>query len=812
MSYPEYCVGEVLHEGSDLKIVDAEAPTALSGSPAKPINRGGSGIVFKAIQADTIPRAIKILLPKQEFLEARGWSDFVSEFDNEKRKLAAVTHSNLAKLISFGRIPIKSDGGEDPPFAPYIVMEFVEGRPLHRYIIDIAKNEPLRDRGAILGLFGDVLSALQYLHQKDAVHCDVKEDNILVRTTHRPEAVLVDLGAAHVLADPRPETTSFYTTPSRVSPEWQARIGTAVPTSLLHENRTALDLYMFGSMLKVFLDKDLLRRKVPEAWQPQVLDSLRAHVGENGIVVIERISEKCLQGLYASADDVRQDLTAIGPHFVSPLGIPELSMGTDTKTLLALPHSSVPLTGRINAVLNHPSVQRLRQIPQLDFVKLIYVGATHSRLLHSLETYNLTRRYVGHLLGDPVFRAYCAERHKLEAVLLAGLLHDIGHYPLEHVFEDFALRMERNGPFAEILRDEDVAAAVLGLPRAESKFVPNAVASYLDECRTVLRNPLVIALPDLINELFGDRVLSYLRRILDYGNEPDDGVVILRSILSGPLDVDKVAYLNADSEFSGAAYGRAIDVETLLGSLTCRAGATAGIAIREKGLCAAESIATSRRWMFQRVYWHRTNRAIMAMLRYAPQFMFGNNLLSFPDYFNTAYRISDIEAIKWIDARFSTAVGGDKGENPAKMIVDGRRGIYKAILEFSPTDLREDVSLIRSYLMRSSSIEWLEKGAEIAEIARTFAPQVMPSDVLLDIPAPRRHRIGDTIVALESGSDRMLSEVSDEFRQTQAFFEKGAMSCRVFVHPNLRKTLLDTGSIDAFRHSVVDFLRNRAGR
>lgn len=812
MPYPKFLVGEPLHDGSDLIIVDARDSDADVGAPATPINRGGSGVVYRATQADTIVRAVKVLHPEKRFLERRGWGDFIASFDKEKLRLAMVTHSHLAKLITFGMIPT---GDEDaaPPGVPYIVMEFVEGRPLHEYLLALGDRHPYDGQAeVVVGLLDDVLSALWYLHRNDAAHCDVKEANILVRQSHRPEAVLVDLGAAHVLVAPEQETTAFYTTRSRVAPEWQVRIGTFVETSLIHSSRIELDLYMFGCMLRLFLNRDLPDPVIRYPWQPQLREALQFAVGYTGLIVFERISDKCLEGAYEHADAVRQDLAAILPRFVSPFGISELSIGTDTKTLLALPRDSVPLTDRVSAILNHPCVQRLRQIPQLDFVKLIYVGATHSRLLHSLETYNLARRYVGNLLGDPRFKAFCAEEAKLEAVLLASLLHDIGHYPLEHVFEDFSLKGDRDGPFSKIPRDEDVSASILGSAVPGFEFIVSAAKAYLEECKGVLRNDRIVPLPDLICERFGDDTLAFLNRILAYQNDPDPGVLILRSIVSGPLDVDKASYLRTDSRFSGATYGKAIDIDTLVGSLTCFSEPDAAIAIHEKGLCAAESIATARRWMFQRVYWHRTNRAIMAMLRYAPQFLLANDLVSFPEFFEAAYPLTDIEAVKWLDSCFQSATDGDAGSNPARLIVDGRRGIYKTILEFSPTDAREETTQIRSYLMNRTSTEWLNVAEEISRIAQAYDARVRQSDVLLDIPAPRRHRIGDAAVLLESQEIRRISEVSDEFRNAQDFFTRAAMSCRIFIHPELRRFLAGGGVLEPFKRAVVDYLRDQAGR
>jgi len=821
MPYPDFLVGEPLHKGSNLVILDAKNSNKAKGEPATAINSGATGKVWLVKQADVIERAVKILSPEKELFQQGDWSYFVEVFEREMRKLASLTHSNLVKLIAFGQIPPEevSQVGTKDVGIPYIVMEYIEGKPLHKFIIDMKDEHPspsmveaTKLSESLMDLFDDILSALLYMHKQEGIHSDVKEMNILVRQSHRPEAVLVDLGAAHIFKDDHPEYTMYISTRDRVSKEWQERVTKKVLSSMIEKNRIFLDLYMFGVMLKLFLDERLPDSRIQFDWQADVLRSLYKILGDLTILVLKRIADKCLGYEYSSAEEVKTDLAACRDCFVSPFGIPELSLGTDTKTSLVLPEDSVPLTKRMTWILNHPSVQRLRNISQLDFVSMIYLGATHNRLLHSVETYNLARRYIGTLLGNPAFRAYCAERFKLEATLLAGLLHDLGHYPLGHVFEDYAFRGETDGPFANIPRDEEVTTALLDNPEQDNVWAKDAANQHIDECKRVLRNKSISNLPNLIREYFNDRVLSFLRRILSDQRDDDKGILILRSIVNGPLDVDKICYLHTDSKYTGASYGNAVDVDGILASLTCIVDAKPSIAIIEKGICAAESVATGRRWMYQRVYWHRTNRAIMAMLRFVPQYLFENNILTFPQYFKATYSMSDIEAVKWLNDKFEKECVDKYLENPAQMILNGRRGIYKSLLEFSQTDTEAVDVKIREYLMGRTCSEWSKIASDITKIAQKYSEETKLSDVLIDIPTKRRHEIGDPMVFRTGKSPRKLSELSAEFKDTKKFFEEGALSCRIFIHPDLRKSLVDAKSLNDFRKKAYAFLEKSAPR
>jgi serine/threonine-protein kinase len=104
-------------------------------------------------------------------------------FRAERQILASLEHPNIARLL---------DGGLTPEGIPYYVMEYVEGKPLDRYVAE--RNLPVRDR---LQLFRQVAAAVRFAHQRLVVHRDLKPSNILV--TDAGEVKLVDFGIAKVL-------------------------------------------------------------------------------------------------------------------------------------------------------------------------------------------------------------------------------------------------------------------------------------------------------------------------------------------------------------------------------------------------------------------------------------------------------------------------------------------------------------------------------------------------------------------------------------------------------------------------------------
>lgn len=241
------------------------------------------------------------------------------------------------------------------------------------------------------------------------------------------------------------------------------------------------------------------------------------------------------------------------------------------------PDASVPLTPRVRALLDTAIVRRLARVSQLGLVSLVYPGAVHSRLEHSLGVYRLALEFLVRLQGDPRFAALVGPEDA-SAFLAAALLHDVGHWAYCHPLEDMGL--------AELPRHESLLRGLL-----------------LDgEAAGILTDDWGIA-PDRVADLVDGTALDPAGRVL-------------RSLLSGPIDVDKMDYLARDSLHAGVPYGRHFDQDRLLASL-CLDEQGVALAITDKGRTAAELLVFARYVMFSEVYWHHAVRAATAMLQRA---------------------------------------------------------------------------------------------------------------------------------------------------------------------------------------------------
>ena len=241
------------------------------------------------------------------------------------------------------------------------------------------------------------------------------------------------------------------------------------------------------------------------------------------------------------------------------------------------PGDTVPLTPRVRALLDTPPLRRLARISQLGLVALVYPGAVHSRLEHSLGVYRLALEFLRRLRNDARFMAVVTEADAA-AFVAAALLHDVGHWAYCHPLEDMGL--------PEIPRHETELPGILGT----------------GEIAVVLTEQW---------RLDPTRVAGLVA-----GTADDPAGRILRSLLSGPVDIDKMDYLARDSLHAGVPYGSHFDRDRLLASL-CLDQQGTSLAITDKGRTAAELMVFARYVMFSEVYWHHAVRSATAMLQRA---------------------------------------------------------------------------------------------------------------------------------------------------------------------------------------------------
>lgn len=436
------------------------------------------------------------------------------------------------------------------------------------------------------------------------------------------------------------------------------------------------------------------------------------------------------------------------------LAIPEVA-GLDAKNGLVRipPELDVPLTERVRSIIDTAEFRRLARISQLGLVSLVYPAAHHTRFEHSLGVYRLALVLLKHLAYDSRF-TQLVSAEEAELLIASALLHDIGHWPFCHPIEEMHLA---------------------GLPTHE--LFSN---SFLLETE----------LADVLREdwqLHPREIVSLLS-----GVPEEPGRRLLASMLSGPIDIDKMDYLFRDSLHAGVPYGRNYDQQRLIGSLCLNASGD-GLALSDKGKTAAEMLVFARYVMFSEVYWHHGVRSATAMLQRAFYLLYPKLDL------DRLFRQSEMEMIGCLQ---QSATG-----TPAEPLVAGlfgpMRRLYKRLAQVSFWEARALYQRLarRPYPWR---VACAEKLAEL--LSRKLAQPIASHEILLDAP-PVKKEIPLTVDVCyrKESRYRPLSEVSPVVMVlAQEQFDDYVKRVRVFGHPRIVPLLPSPTLVSELLAEAVD--------
>lgn len=351
-------------------------------------------------------------------------------------------------------------------------------------------------------------------------------------------------------------------------------------------------------------------------------------------------------------------------------------------------YDRIPLSAGDVALIETPAFLRLDHIQQLGFVSKVWPGAKHTRFEHSLGVFHLMRQAVAAIRREPA--AASVDDQAARTALAASLLHDIGHYPFSHAIEEL-------GP--PILPHETVGRRVIegsevaGVLERDWQVDPGRVASFIDP-------PGELPLPDRL----------------------------LRGVLSGALDVDKLDYLPRDAKHCNVPYG-GVDAPRLLDALRVReVEGRCRLVIDEKGISPLHSLINARQEMFDNVYWHHTNRACMVMLLRAVQ----DALL--------AGRIEPAALTTHDDDSLTRALGDVAMPATTRALVDSlnTRRLHKRAVEFGARagDLYHRLDRLYGNPAERRRVE-LDMARRLGAMLGT---EVGAHEVLIDIPKPERWR------------------------------------------------------------------------
>lgn len=227
-------------------------------------------------------------------------------------------------------------------------------------------------------------------------------------------------------------------------------------------------------------------------------------------------------------------------------------------------HGFVRAFGTEIKIIDNPIFQRLRRIKQLSGAHLTYPGAQHTRFEHSLGVMHIAGQAAQALEEKGIFNA-----DDIANIRIAALLHDIGHGPFSHLFEEVAQRKRKSSH--ELLGRDLILKTDIGDLISEFGFNKKFITSLA----------------------FGDSKLQFMNEII-----------------SGALSADIMDYLLRDGYFTGAEHAK-IDHKRITQSLDVY---KKKLALEKSALYSFESMMHSRYQMFKAVYFHKTVRSAEVML------------------------------------------------------------------------------------------------------------------------------------------------------------------------------------------------------
>jgi HD superfamily phosphohydrolase len=354
-------------------------------------------------------------------------------------------------------------------------------------------------------------------------------------------------------------------------------------------------------------------------------------------------------------------------------------------------YDRIPLGAAERALIGSAPFLRLQDVKQLGFVYRIWPGATHTRYEHSLGVYYLALRALRSLLArGPDGGLAGVGISDLRAILAAALLHDIGHYPFSHAIEELGSPIVSHEKVGRGIIERSPIADTL---ERDCGVSPGRVADLIDP-------PRGAALP---------------------GSD-----ALLVRLLSGALDVDKLDYLPRDARACNVPYG-GVDVSRLLGALrVLDVHGQPRLVVTYKGISALNSLLHARQEMFDNVYWHHTNRAMMAMLLRAVQ-----------DALVEA-QLQPTDLPGHDDHSLLALLAGSQMPASTRALVEALhlRRPYKSVLEVS---MRAG-----SLFNRLDALFWDQSRRRRVEIALAaglaegLERPIAPHEVLIDIPKPEK--------------------------------------------------------------------------
>lgn len=597
------------------------------------LGRGGEGYVFKGTltrninsgkRKDAQPHNELAFEPKDVSVKFFRITDPMDLFDKkmgtqtrlsnelftsrlkELKYIRALSHFCIQNFLSHGKLNLSANHSLRNPLnltnSPikelyFAVYEYIDG-PVLCDLLEGKHEFSGITRDDLLSYLDDIVHAMDHLHRLDIMHFDINSKNIVVDIRNN-KAILVDFSLCKCLPCRDDELTTVVLTESMpaklreiIKKAFPLEGGSHAESICARRNDYReivfpwLDLYHFGMLLKEMASSDYLTgRSMLSSFDVDYMNRLGSELAPKP----DKITD---------IDQVRMHYKGMSCEFIleklktlKHRGTRFLSLGS----LEALPprriirnKGLVVTRSDIYSLINHPVMWRLGEMNQLSLLTNVFTSASQTRYDHLLSTLQCIQRVLPYLIEDPTF-CYVMNDKAIARLEAVAVLHDINHFPFLHYFQETGV---------VDITQQSVARHYLNL-KIDYEGETVSIVDLLE------RMDIGLNAENLIAILFGGKPADDLC--------PQDQII--SSIINGPIDIDKCAYLVDDADFSGLSFGKSIDIHGLFDNVkVAKCEKKMRLIFSWNSRAAIEDMCISRMHCFERLYWQHTNRAMETMI------------------------------------------------------------------------------------------------------------------------------------------------------------------------------------------------------
>ena len=763
-------------EFSDLMFSDIELEYPFS------LGEGGYGCTWRvkyrpkgAVDEDFQDVVLKVL---KTTTNPKAGSNPHKDFIEEIQLLRKLRHQGIVRVIRQGTCKIKEVS------TLYYLAEWEEALPLDRLLKSSSTSIPV---SFAYNFLESILNALSYCHQNCIIHLDIKPDNILIKFRndsseqtfdHFDHCTLIDFGKAKALPMLH-ENESSKTTVGGGNWEYVHKNlrpflrSNTVDKILFEYGPAGFDLFSISRILEKNilprLDSSVSRRDID--FLVNLIDELR-----NSTVGKPEFRLFSAQDGLDAIQRFRKNPEPFKKSFRLSLGI---TVGT---------------TALVREIIDTPEFQRLRKVSQLSLTHLVYPSATHTRFSHSIGAYHMAGRYVDALFQDPLFSIRYSQ-HDIDILKIRALLHDIGHYPMAHYFEEFGNVLSSNGNYIRfnhgIYYGNSLKKGNLTVPGSYGKSLANVLRGAGIQEETMA----------------------------------SEATTLLDAIIDGPVDCDKLDYLIRDGLSCGVPYADSIDVDRFLSSLTWYKDDDKKclLAVTTKGITAAETILTARYHLFSEVYWHKTCRAAVAMIKEAFFLAYKAEAISQDELDRVFLGNDDHGVLQWLAQTLEKSNPEAASDLITNALIPGNsRSPYKRIVTYAKSWASEITGIFYSELGRYGIDRLFELKKKLIEELNGFGRtklrskwvEIKPHHIVIDMPPNNKDTLGELYVKYQSNvsgkTSASLSEISSIIKTLSEMFSQKICRVRIYCHPACRDQVLTISNQNArefFDKKIISFFK-----